>query len=345
MRSTFTIWLLFITGILFSQDRLSSLNFNDIDHKVQFIDSDDPAALSQQLTAFCHTDREKVRSIFSWITGHISYYKPTPKKAKRRSVDAMYEEEDDDTGALKPVTERIAIKVLKDRKTHCEGYARLFKSLCDHAGIRAEIITGYARTDMNRMESKFRTNHSWNAVYFDSAWHLLDATWASGYTTTFSGDFVKYYNEYYFLSPPEDFIRHHYPDDLRWSLMADPPALDEFRRTPFRQRSFIKYGITDFYPSRGIIEASVGDTINIELETLTGLYRPIAPDSLWDSATLLVTPACAYIQPDAPLSGRKVHYSFPVDSDKVEWLHIMYNNDAVLRYRLNIKERKSVAKK
>ncbi len=341
MKLFFTIGLLLITAQLFSQDRLT--DFTAVDDKARFIDSDDPAVLAQELTEFCHNDKEKVRSIFRWITDHITYYKATPKKAKRRTADAMYEDDADDTAALKPVTERIAIKVLKDRRTHCEGYARLFKSLCDHAGIPAQIITGYARTDVFRMESQFKTNHSWNAVYFDSAWHLLDATWASGFTTTFSGDFVKYYNEYYFLPDPADFARHHYPDDLRWTLLDHPPALEEFRKTPFHQRSFVKYGITDFYPSRGTIEASLGDTVTIELETMTGLVRPIAPDSIWDAETLFITPMAAYVKPGSSLLNKKVVYKFPVDSDKVEWLHIMYNDDAVLQYKLAIKDKKSIA--
>ena len=33
-----------------------------------------------------------------------------------------------------------------------------------------------------------------------------------------------------------------------------------------------------------------------------------------------------------------MYYSFPVTSDNIQWLHLMYNNDAVLRYRLNIKK-------
>lgn len=345
MRLNLFICLLLFAEVLFSQGLSSPYsNFREVDYRTRFVDENDPAVLAAKLTAFCHTDKEKVRAIFKWITENISYYRVTPKKAKDKAENLYEEEYDDDTSALKPVTERIALKVLKDRRTYCEGYARLFKSLCDHAGIHAEIITGYARTDIYRMESKFRTNHSWNAVYFDSAWHLLDATWAAGYTATFSEDFVKQYNEYYFLTDPKEFAQHHFPDDLRWTLLTDPPTLQEFRRTPFKQRSFVKYGITDFSPSKGIIDANVGDTLSIELETMAGLYRPIAPDSIWDSINVFTTPAIAYVQPASSLTNKKVYYRFPVDSDKVEWLYIMYNDDAVLRYRLNIKE-KSLAKK
>ena len=97
--------------------------------------------------------------------------------------------------------------------------------------------------------------------------------------------------------------------------------------------------IGDFKPSRGIIEAAIGDTIRIELQAaqLSPDYS-IAPDSLWDSSALLRSPVFAYVNPDATSTGLSVRYSFPVTSAKVLWLHVMFNNDAVLRYRLRIRQ-------
>ena len=302
----------------------------------------DPGLLSHLLTSPYNTEKEKIRSIFLWITDNISYYLGPSRIAVSRNKGKRAMAEDDflpDTGALQSLTERVAIKVLEDRRTYCDGYARLFKSLCDHASIRSEIITGYARTDASRAEEKFRSNHSWNAVYVDSSWQLLDVTWASGYISSGSKDFVKHFDDYYYLTAPDEFIRHHYPDDLRWTLLKNPPPLYEFHYTPFRQRSYVKYDITDYYPSRGIIEARLGDTVRLELETNNFyLNRSIAPDSLWDSASLVMTPFYAYVKPEPKRKGNKVFYNFPVNSDAVEWLLIMYNNDAVLRYKLNVKK-------
>jgi transglutaminase/protease-like cytokinesis protein 3 len=333
-----TIFFLLFTGFVFSQNQAS--NFNRIDNFIQSIDSDDPATLSRLLTAPFNTEKEKVRAIFRWITENIGYYRNVSVSSRNKAAGRyiVYEEEDDDDGELKALNERVALRVLKVRKTYCEGYARLFKSLCDHAGIVAEIITGYARTDMNRLESSFRSNHSWNAVRIDSVWHLLDVTWASGYITMFSGDFVKKYDDYYFLTDPAEFIKHHLPDDIRWTLLDDPPAPYEFRYTPFKQRSFIKYNIREYYPSKGIVQASVGDTLVFELET-TVPYKNIliAPDSLWDSAAIVYSPFYAYVHPGFYLAGNKTRYVYAVESDRVKWIYLMYNNDAVLRYRLNVR--------
>lgn len=338
MKMTLTICLLLLAETIFSQDRLADF---PADPATKPGPITDPATLSRLLTTSCTTEKEKVKAIFRWITENISYYPLASKKNKKgKQFLPLIEEEAPDTTPLKPLTERIAIRVLQDRKTRCEGYARLFKCLCDHAGIPAEIVTGYARTDVNRIGDRFRSNHSWNAVYIDSAWHLLDVTFASGYTARSSGEFIRYYDESYFLTAPEQFIEHHYPDDLRWTLLPHPPPLYEFRYTPFRQRSYGKYDFTGYYPSRGIINAQVGDTIHLELETPVAFRSlSVAPDSLWDSSTLLITPLYTYIKPAAFMPGKAI-YSFRVDSEAVEWLHVMYNDDAVLRYKLNVRKPK-----
>ncbi len=335
MRMTLTIWLLLLTATVFSQDRHA--DFSYIDRKVRSIQGTNPKMLAKELTASYQSDLEKVRSIFRWITENISYFRMTPPTKRQKKRLAYQLPEPEDTLALQPLMDRVAEKVLKERKAICEGYARLFKSLCDHAGIRAEIITGYARSEPTIVESRFRSNHSWNAVNIEGRWYLLDVTWASGVTLFPTGEFLKYFDDYYFLTPPQKFIRHHYPDDLRWTLLEDLPLMSEFRHTPFKQRSFVKYHIVDYFPSTGVIEAAVGDTIRLALEIDPGerLWE-IASDSLWDSIDL-TNPHLAYVKPLSPVPGNKFYYQFPVSSANIKWLHVMYNNDAVLRYRLKIK--------
>lgn len=299
----------------------------------------DPAQLSTLLTSGYNSEKEKVSAIFHWITGNISYFRPQQFKKKNKSE--IYDL-DDYPGPLPTLTERVARQVLKERTAVCEGYARLFQSLCAHTGIRAEIVTGYAKNRGIGNGSRFKSNHSWNAVMIDSKWYLVDATWASGFIAGPSGEFVRHYDPYYFMASPEDFIQHHYPDDLRWALMENPPVIAEYRAAPFHQRSFNKYQITSFFPSRGIIEAAVGDTIRLQLETsLANRNYSIASDSLWEEMALLKAPVYAFIKPSAMGPGARVQYNFTVESADVQWLYVMYNDDAVLRYRLNIKREKT----
>ena len=53
----------------------------------------------------------------------------------------------------------------------CEGYAKMFKVLCDASDVPCLIITGRAGTGGD-ME-----NHMWNYVEIDGNWYLVDCTW------------------------------------------------------------------------------------------------------------------------------------------------------------------------
>src|ERR1700740_3351478 len=92
-----------------------------------------PEVLAQFLTATDTTDRQKVISIFNWITQNISYnIKRFENTNTSRYATVPDEEDEDEAAPLKPLYERIAILVLKRRTAVCSGYANLFKSMCLH---------------------------------------------------------------------------------------------------------------------------------------------------------------------------------------------------------------------
>jgi hypothetical protein len=337
MKWKLVIWFI-ISGLrVFSQkDRT---DFSEIDRSVKFIEVAAPAVLAQQLTANCPSDLQKVRAIFRWITDNIAYRTRETTVRRRKSKFNNIEEPDDSTD-LKPLDERVAETVLANKVAVCDGYARLFKILCMYAGIRAEVINGYGKTEPHKIHQRFRSNHSWNAVMVDSVWRLLDVTWASGYISWQGDSFVKQLDEQYFLSPPEQFIREHYPDDLRWSLMEDPPLMPEFRISPFKQKAFTKYKISSFKPSAGVIEAYPGDTIRIELET-ADLYNDmnISSDPFLDTSIYSTAISALLVPPG--MIGKKTIYTYCVNSPTIQWLYILYNDDLILRYKLIIKKSRS----
>jgi len=322
----------FLLLVFFSKAQGRAVSFSHIDWAVQNIDASTPEALSQQLTAPYTTDLEKVRSIFRWITEHIAYA-TRPRMNVSRSALHYSPPSMDSLLALKSVDEIVAYTVLQQRTALCNGYARLFKTLCDYAGIRTELVTGYARDGWSNY--KFRSNHTWNAVYVDSAWHLVDATWASGFIS-FSNEFVKQYDDTYFFPDPAQFIYTHYPEDLKWSLLSNPPTLREFYQAPFRLMPFIKYGIDSYAPTTGVIEAAVGDTLQFHLDLNGKKSFDLAPEPGADSMQLNALPSCAFLKPT--VTGQRVLYSYIVPSDQVQWLQLVFNDDVILRYRLNIRQ-------
>jgi hypothetical protein len=312
-----TLSLLFslIVGVLFAQNAENKIQFNETT----------VAGLSAKLTYNCKTDYEKVRAIFNWVTENISYNTRNYSVSKKKKNDKIYTEPEDTSAELKPLVEHVAEIVLSRRMAVCDGYTKLFKSLCDHAGIQNEIISGYGLS--NYSSGKFRTNHTWNAVYTDSNWHLLDVTWASGFI--FAGDFIHRYDNYYFFTPPQSFIHDHYPEDLRWTLIQDPPVPKEFYQAPFKYSEFIMQKVTSFSPSRGIIQANVGDKIRFDVESEFPNFSFSVTDSLrddheyWTLATAL---------------NNKASGEYVVPNENVEWLYLICNNEPVLRYKLNVKK-------
>ena len=317
-----------------AQSRWNS--FGNIDWQVRQINAGSPDSLSLKLTSAYSSELEKVRAIYSWITSNIAYNTGILKPSRHSPKPVFFELPD--SVAWKPAHEMTAYQVLRRRVAVCEGYARLFKTLCDYAGIRSEVVTGYANCCPGPV--KFRTNHSWNVVQIDSAWHLVDATWGSGYVDQY-GNFIQRADEKYFLANPSQFIRDHFPDDLRWTLLNEIPDLHEFRRSPFMNKDYVKYSIAAWSHTKGTIETGFGDTILLEL----GINDPqkdrqIAANSFFDSAVLTHSPASVFLEPE--IKGKKAKYFYVANDPAIEWLHLMYNGDIILRYRLQIKKERDV---
>lgn len=317
--------LIFFSLCGFSQQRQD--NFYVIDNKIGSVSVLKADTLAKQLASLGKTEREKVRAIFRWITEHIDY-NVMPFGSKRTVVKQFYKEPEDSSAALPPLNERVSAKVLNTGVAFCEGYSRLFKTLCDHAGIKAEIIYGYARTNNNR---RFAVNHTWNAVYIDSTWHLVDVTWASG-VVTYANEYIRQYNDHYFLTPPDEFVRDHYPEDPQWTLLKDPPVYREFAQSPFRYSGYLKSGVSSYFPSKGVIDVAVGDSILIELKARKEIRNFFVSSSPVPDTTLL-----APLSPVAAI-GQKLVFKYNITDATGEWLYVFCNEEVALRYKLNVKK-------
>ena len=324
----FGFFVMFTSGV-FAQFR-NNTPFSFIDWQMQAVEAPTPDSLARFISSSYTNDLEKVRAAYSWITAHITYntgiYKHRPASFKY-PVDPL------DTAAVWPSgDEMTARKVMFRRTAVCDGYAKLFKTLCEYLGVEARVVHGYGRTNVG--DRKFRTNHTWNAVRIDSSWHLLDVTWAAGHIN-FNDDFVAQQNDFYFLTPPDQFINDHYPEDLNWTLMSEPPTLSEFKKMPFRSKNFIKYDIAAYFPVTGAIDATVGDTLSFSLQLKNAeRVKSISPDPFADSVTISQWPFSTFIRPTVQ-KGNTVIYQYIAEAGK-EWVHLVYNDDVVIRYRLNL---------
>lgn len=121
--------------------------------------------------------------------------------------------------------------VLLSRTAVCEGYANLFKKVCDELKIPCQKIHGYARVGFNLMNEDTKENHAWNIVQIEEAWYLIDTTWDSGYMNG-KNSVTKYTTEWLFTNP-EQFIFTHFPKQEKYQLLTATYSSKDFMELPY----------------------------------------------------------------------------------------------------------------
>jgi hypothetical protein len=166
--------------------------------------------LAKYLIAPAENDREKVRAIFRWVTDRLTY-----------NVEAYLVRQPGDNSVP---------TVFKTRKCVCSGYAALMEALGRSAGLDIVVVRGYSRgyTDFYALHPEDGELHAWNAVKVDGKWQLLDATYAGGAAS--GKDFIKRFNDVFFLISPAELIHTHFPRDPKWQLLDQPIKRDEFEK-------------------------------------------------------------------------------------------------------------------
>lgn len=172
-------------------------------------------------------EKFKVRVIYAWIVYHIQY-----DWTKFVNIEA-YEEK---KRFFLPIS-----NIYKTRLGVCEDIASLFTKMAMKANLRSERIVGSAGYDLTP-DRAAHSLHAWNVVKINGEWFLLDATWDLPKGSTFKTPYTNL-REYkkiiqeriknpekinpgnykidddWFLIPPEEMIKTHFPDSRKWQLL------------------------------------------------------------------------------------------------------------------------------
>lgn len=176
--------------------------------------------LTYKLTKGLTTDVEKFRAIYKWVCIAVSndYDLWDLNESKRSTFKNKTEKLEQWNAKIK---KKLYQNLLKRKQTICSGYAFLLKDLCELAGLRVEVIHGFGRTAYTNLNQNSKPNHSWNSVYLNEKWYLVDATWASGKQNPITFEFEFDYSDGYFLAHPQLFKTNHFPIDLKWQLIGN----------------------------------------------------------------------------------------------------------------------------
>lgn len=309
---------------LFNQEPVAAQQKVGAEYSSFRTDNLSPRELAIKLTQSKSTEYEKVRSIFEWITENISY---RSQQFSRRNASS-FQIEDDTSAILKPLNERVSEIVLRNKLAVCDGYARLFKTLCDFAGIRAEIVTGFVRNS-SRASARFQTNHSWNAVMIDGKWYLADPTWASGYVN-YSGQFHRQYDPDFFLADPAGMLQTHYPENPFWTLMDDHKAPAEFHKQPLKYFAWHGSYINSYSPASGIIDVRPGEAVSISLTTKEKKNDLV----LTTHPFFFVYGSPSSLQRNYTIEAQTITGIWMPENNRAEWLYVVFNGEVIMRYSL-----------
>ncbi|XP_008281409.1 kyphoscoliosis peptidase [Stegastes partitus] len=212
----------------------------------------DVKAIVQSITLGARNELEKLRAIWVWLCNNIEY---------------------DVSGYLGHSEKLTAPEdVIAAGRGVCCSYSNLCTEMCREVGIECQEVPGHSKGVGYRQGQSLKhvkSDHLWNAVLLGGQWFLLDACWGAGRVDMEHESFVKRFDDFYFLTDPEEFIDSHFPDEEKWQLLDAPIALEEFERRVFKTSAFFTMGLRLIQPHHFLIVTDDGEA-NVSL----GFSRP-----------------------------------------------------------------------
>lgn len=352
--SLYSFLFLFLPVCLFSQPQNTGTDFSRVDSAARTVKfKNDIDQLTNELIKSYSRPLFQVRAIFIWITDNIRYdYKFINKGREIKIPDCK---PGIDCGQMLINWENNYLKqVIRQGKAVCDGYARLFKKMCDIAGIRSSVIAGYTKTKPYQVGIAGPVDHAWNAVWIDHGYQFVDATWAAGYceedeSTGKLLNFHKRYNDYYWCTSFQDLARNHYPKESKWVLEPNYTK-EKFANNPWISPDIIS-DIRLISPGTGVIPVKKGDTIHFKftytgtveiLQINSNIFRNPAitrEEKISRRKTRMVTDTLAlkkqrYIP--YKKEGDTFEFDHIVTDNSLYYLEILFHYRRVMRFKINV---------
>uniref|UniRef100_A0AAV2JHS7 Transglutaminase-like domain-containing protein n=1 Tax=Knipowitschia caucasica TaxID=637954 RepID=A0AAV2JHS7_KNICA len=212
----------------------------------------DVKTIALNITQGARTELERLRAIWVWLCHNIEY----------------------DISGFLGRSEKLSSpeEVIAAGRGVCCGYSSLCSEMCREVGIECQEVPGHSKGVGYRQGQSLRgvkSDHLWNAALLSGQWFLLDACWGAGRVDIEHESFVKRFDDFYFMTEPEEFIHSHFPDEEKWQLLDCPISMEEFERRVFKTSAFFTLGLRLMKPHHCHILTDDGEA-NISL----GFSRP-----------------------------------------------------------------------
>lgn len=303
-------------------------------------------------------DLQRARAIFRWITAFIKYDYAFVNSGKEIEKPECNDKADC-RQLLREWENNFLKKIMKSGKATAEGYAKLFKKMCDLLYIQAETIQGYARTKPYQVGNNMGLNHFWNAIHIDTAWYYIDATWAAGYCTENDEGrllkFIRSFNEYYWLVPQELFIRNHYPKkghEVEKMLITK----EQFFNKPYYFSIDVLENLREYAPLTGVLKIRKGDSIFFHFSYAKEIKRIQVNSNIFrnpkvwveqrsgrNKATMIKDEWAEKKQVYIPFIKKENEYSFYVKvlQESQYYIELVFDGVTAIRYRVRVENDRS----
>jgi transglutaminase/protease-like cytokinesis protein 3 len=268
--------------------------------------------LAEKISIDFRNEYDKVRAIYVWITNNISY-----DFSEKGAFNYEYSTKDERIKKEIKHNKKLSKRVISKGKAVCEGYSVLFNSICENLNIDSKIVLGNAKADITDIGKRYNSNHAWNIVVINDEKYLIDTTWGAGF---YQSRFVKQFDNFYFQTDPELFIKTHYPDDFRDSLLSKKVEKEEFLNSPM----FFDYKYELVNPIDGLIKIPENKIIEFEFTS--------------ENSVVLVS--CNinekhFIEPEYTNENNKVKFEINLaDFPRAKELVVHFNFEPIIGFKL-----------
>jgi Transglutaminase-like superfamily len=353
MKPFFTLFafLLVLLPAVRSQDiELDKHNIDSIYRRADSIAfsvpfTEDVIAATSQLTKNCYSNIEKFRVLYKWITEHIEYDIAMYNKGlnKEYGVTISCKDKNDCDLKFHDYYFQYCKSILRKKAGICDGYARLYKVMCDFAKIPCEVVEGHAKSKDSEIGRNGSVEHAWNAVLLNKTWFFLDATWGAGGATENEETgklkaFIKNFDDWYFLKDYKSFLFNHYPKDEKWLFELKTHTKTDFYLQPFYYTTAVtSYFQQEYYKEKGVINIHSYDTLLCFTYKLSAKERKTLKQQGHVNFTIgyktkLYNPEIVY--PDVLYFDDRVHFCVPLKAETPSSLVIYIDDFRVIKYKL-----------
>lgn len=161
--------------------------------------------------------------------------------------------------------------------------------------------------------------------------------------------FEKNFNDYYWLTPPKDFVRDHYPKDSTWTLIPNY-IKENFAANPYYKSSELNY-LKLIMPKSGIINAKKGDTIRFKVDYLESFQDLQINSNIFRNPDIWITENVSKRKRIRRLDslaikmqqyikyrrdGNIYEFEYVVTDNSLYYLDILFDRHRIMRFKVNI---------